>query len=267
MKQHLHARRSAFTLIEILVVIGIIALLAALLFPAFARAQENARQQNCASNLKQIYFAVKQYYNDTKRYPDSLVDLLPDGTPYESTPVVDPPVNIVGGPGYLKSGANILVCPDDEIGTTPRSSYGALTKTLAPTYPLPAGADVGRYVFNYWGYNADGLTYGTEAASVAAAGATPALLNNPTLAYDRRNNALKYSMSNRFAPPSTIITHCVYHRPQTANDVALPGDLYATPPIGDGRNARDIILRLDGSTDSVDVFEFKAKQKWQAQTP
>jgi prepilin-type N-terminal cleavage/methylation domain-containing protein len=46
--------RKAFTLIELLVVIAIIAILAAILFPVFARARENARRASCMSNLKQI---------------------------------------------------------------------------------------------------------------------------------------------------------------------------------------------------------------------
>jgi prepilin-type N-terminal cleavage/methylation domain-containing protein/prepilin-type processing-associated H-X9-DG protein len=56
--------RRGFTLIELLVVIAIIAILAAILFPVFARAREKARQTSCLSNVKQIALAADMYCAD-----------------------------------------------------------------------------------------------------------------------------------------------------------------------------------------------------------
>jgi prepilin-type N-terminal cleavage/methylation domain-containing protein/prepilin-type processing-associated H-X9-DG protein len=62
--------RRGFTLIELLVVIAIIAILAAILFPVFARAREKALQSSCQSNLKQMAMAMLQYVQDyDERFP------------------------------------------------------------------------------------------------------------------------------------------------------------------------------------------------------
>lgn len=57
-------RKKGFTLIELLVVIAIIAILAAILFPVFARAREAARKSNCQNNLKECAVALQIYWND-----------------------------------------------------------------------------------------------------------------------------------------------------------------------------------------------------------
>ena len=73
----LNNQRRGFTLIELLVVVAIIATLAAILFPVFAKARDKARQSTCQSNLKQIGLAIQAYVQDYDGY-------LP--TSYNNTP-------------------------------------------------------------------------------------------------------------------------------------------------------------------------------------
>ncbi|RYX86784.1 DUF1559 domain-containing protein [bacterium] len=101
-------KRKGFTLIELLVVIAIIAILAAILFPVFARARENARKISCMSNLKQIGLGIAQYTQD---YDEKL--LIQTSTTNRHFGYVLQP--------YLKS-RQIFVCP---------SGAGSLATTTA----------------------------------------------------------------------------------------------------------------------------------------
>ncbi len=102
-------RRRAFTLIELLVVIAIIAILAAILFPVFARARESARRITCNSNLKQLGTAIMMYAQDyDETYPTG-------GNWHGSGPDIDK--NYLQGNRakintYVKNEA-VWHCPDD----------------------------------------------------------------------------------------------------------------------------------------------------------
>jgi prepilin-type N-terminal cleavage/methylation domain-containing protein/prepilin-type processing-associated H-X9-DG protein len=94
-------RTKGFTLIELLVVIAIIGILAAMLFPVFARAREAARKIQCLSNVKNLAIAINMYLTDYDRFP-----------PGETRPeVIDAFANALGG-GPV-SGAH---CGDGEDG-------------------------------------------------------------------------------------------------------------------------------------------------------
>ncbi len=106
------ATPSGFTLIEVLVVIAVIGLLAAMLFPAFGRARANARRSSCQSHLKQVALGIKQYLQDfDERFP-----LIVQGQ--ETTPPLyafnSPPAlgwaELIGP--YLKN-TQIFQCPSE----------------------------------------------------------------------------------------------------------------------------------------------------------
>ena len=119
---HIRPTRQAFTLIELLVVIAIIAILAAILFPVFARARENARRSSCQSNLKQLGLGIIQYTQDyDEKYPSGEMGYTTTGTPIGQQTwdtVIQP---------YVKS-AQLIVCPSDTSNTPPtiiHPIYGA----------------------------------------------------------------------------------------------------------------------------------------------
>ena len=75
-------RSRAFTLVELLIVIGIIAVLASLLFPVVSRARETAMRTLCSNNLRQIASSASLYRNDHKYFPQSAGRFLEDFTQF-----------------------------------------------------------------------------------------------------------------------------------------------------------------------------------------
>ncbi len=133
-----NSRLKAFTLIELLVVIAIIAILAAILFPVFARARENARRTSCMSNLRQMGLAAMQYVQDYDEfYPPNLIatdEPAPDGDSWNNGYWYWPQMLYP----YHKS-TQVFYCPSSvEPSTTPPMTrhYGANTAIIV--YPASA---------------------------------------------------------------------------------------------------------------------------------
>ena len=128
-------RLHAFTLVELLVVIGVVAALVALLLPALSRARENARRTVCASNLRQLAMALALYSNENRqRYPGPATSgaaARPDdwiwwqsGRDFNDSALA----RYLGGapnPGVFR-------CPSDDVDARQRIGYGIDGSTPDP---------------------------------------------------------------------------------------------------------------------------------------
>lgn len=136
--------KQAFTLIELLVVIAIIAILAAILFPVFARARDRARLATCQSNLRQIGLALALYrqdYDDVNarfrfcpdRADDPLCQNLSSGGEFT-------------GPGEIWWAPYDNSVPNDSPGPYPHYRPGLLQPYVRNTQIFKCPADAGRQV-------------------------------------------------------------------------------------------------------------------------
>lgn len=150
-----HYLTQGFTLIELLVVIAIIAILAAILFPVFARAREKARQASCASNEKQLALAMLQYTQDyDESYPLSNLQSVAGQVGWAN--LLQP---------YVKS-VSVYHCPDFDGVVETSLDQGAQTVTFNYNTVLGYGDDIG---------------YETNTLGISTGSQTQAALTAPSL--------------------------------------------------------------------------------------
>jgi prepilin-type processing-associated H-X9-DG protein/prepilin-type N-terminal cleavage/methylation domain-containing protein len=168
------SRQAAFTLVELLVVIGIIALLVSILLPSLAAAREQAQSIKCMSNLRQLGVAFANYTADTKGYqcppdvhnPAGAAGSISD---FWSTILVSmrylkyPPATTAGPPGE----DNVFRCPSGNLeirspitgNTIPDSRQDARGAMGQLQQSSSLGMQPGLIVYNWYGFNATSWGY------------------------------------------------------------------------------------------------------------
>jgi|LSQX01.1.fsa_nt_gb prepilin-type N-terminal cleavage/methylation domain-containing protein len=242
------ADRRGFTLVEMLVVIGIIVVLVGILFPVFAGVREQARQTQCLSNLHQLGIALKAYRTDYGWYPFA---------PYYDTDLG----KYVGGfsalfPDYVDDRA-LFICPNDRTIDSVKQasrdrnycSYNGLVSApndgdedswqfdVGTFTNIETGASISdgptRY-YNYYGYDNTGVDCYNNVEGDddfrPYANSTPDWLKDQGLKYRHYPRLI-----NRQAPDTTVVTHCVHHRGEYKNEA----------------EEIDLILRLGGTSDKI----------------
>jgi len=206
-------------------VIAIIAILAAILFPVFARARENARRSSCQSNLKQIGLGLMQYVQD---YDET----LPYGNFYGTTPVLAWLVLIQP---YVKS-TQIFACPSNTKADTSTGRFMDNTNNTIPQSYMANGADVSGGNQDMGGYTPMMDFLGTAdpnyrpPTNIASIASTSQLI----LVFENSGNSkygIQYNMANNMAGLTDIVFE---NHLGTTNYLFADGHVKAMKPTATG---------------------------------
>lgn len=219
--------RAGFTLIEMMTVIAIIMILAAILLPVMSRVQEQSRRTECMSNLHQIAVAIKLYKLDERGYPKDLSErAIPAGQRWfgpdaDANNVPDKTAPGYGlatlYPDYIES-IKTFSCPDDEADSLDNSMLnGGGDGNPKPDKPNES----------YDAYDGFDPYFGE-------------LKYKRYWLNDDTSTSYQRQLCWRYPPEDSVVTWCSYHR--RASQPMDPDA--ATAATSD----KDVILYLDGTT-------------------
>jgi prepilin-type processing-associated H-X9-DG protein len=125
----------AFTLVELLMVIGIIGILIAILLPVVGKARASARVAQCGSNLRQVGVGLVRYFNDFKHLP-ARTGVLEVANPHVFKYVTHPDSVAESMEQYVGS-RQVLYCPANTLSRNVESWWPYTSGTIAGTYQYP----------------------------------------------------------------------------------------------------------------------------------
>jgi prepilin-type N-terminal cleavage/methylation domain-containing protein len=221
--------RRGFTLVELLTVIAIIAILAAIIFPVFTTMRRNVSKASCLTNLHSIAQAIKMYKDDYRVYPEALygyVLSLPDGSPAQD----------VGGqlatrtflyPQYIRE-RSAFRCPLNPNRDIETSAAGLVDGTNGVT-----GNRMGLQYFVWDSYDGTRVPH-TQPNS--------RYMVHYLRRWDSRSlgtgEESPRQLIYRYPPDTTVVTWCTYHRNYQVDGAPEPGSV-------------DLALFLDGRAKPV----------------
>lgn len=227
------SRRNGFSLIELLTVIAIIAILAAIIFPVMSTVRDRARQSECMTNLHQIAMAAQMFKQDNRKFPDVLGAIAVDSN---GVPITAPGSQVsfelakAGGalfPEYTKSSTKVFHCS---------TSMVTDTKAVVP-YTIKGATDRPVYTYSYDSYTTYYINSSTApeqhydpawAYAADETGAIAAVSDSNCKAYEDPGNDTNdkkladYERQLRFRNPpgDTVLTWCSNHETRTGSSLS-----------------------------------------------
>lgn len=295
-----HTTRRGFSLIELLTVIAIIAILAALLFPVAIAQQKKARRNSCAANLVTIAGGLRMYKLDTGAYPPALYGFAHktgEGTPGTTVYGLYPhwvpsrssficPANPMARP---LSDQDALRLPDDGDFSAPglhltpavkaqelRQSAWTARRTSSELYPSGVAYPVGdSYDISLVPYTASSVNAGNATLwerryqrqwtpTVPLDDPATNLAYLPVYGATGKDRAETYARQLQFKLPddATVVTACTYHRDYPVGWTR--GDVSKGGALTNGNKlpteSMDVVLYLDGHTEVRHSNDFNVYQ-------